>query len=292
MCKLVSFFVHHYKPQLELRVKEYLDSKKLTLDQWLESVKNNHHGDILCTYVLSMVMGTHTCVHLRGGLIWSTLQVVPLIHEELIERCPIHLVYLGFGIFLRLKCRPLFEVNVFPAPQVIGHVTSEQLAVMQQLVATAIKQEPITSTNTGTTQKGRTRKTTASVAAGSAEQLPRVEAELKTEPTHRTAQVLLRPFSVSITRLSQAKIDMYTKKTKRVPSPKLSIVVRKLPLQANQSVTLCTPQPTHPRTPISPAVIHAKTRTSAPQLHKKPLHKISGRPSELSQPRMHTFTVK
>ena len=85
---------------------------------------------------------------------------------------------------------------------------------------------------------------------------------------------------------------MYTKKAKRVPSPKLTIVVRKLPLQANQSVTLCTPQPTFPRTPISPAVTHSKTRTSAPQLPKKPLRKTSGRPSELAQPKMHTFTVK
>ena len=68
---------------------------------------------------------------------------------------PCNLVYLGFGIFLRLKCRPPIEVNVFPALQVIGHVTSEQPAVMQQLVAAAIKQEPITSTNTGTTHTGR-----------------------------------------------------------------------------------------------------------------------------------------
>ena len=141
-------------------------------------------------------------------------------------------------------------------------------------MAAAIKQEPITSTNTGTTQTGRTRKSTASAAAGSAKQLPRVEAELKTEPTHHTAQVIHRPFSVSITRLMQAEIDMYTKKVKRVPSPKLTIVVRKLPLQANQSVTLCMPQPTHPRMPISPAVTHAKTISSAPQLPKKPLCKI------------------
>ena len=48
MHKLVSFFICHYKSQLEPRVKEYLDSKKLTLDQCLESVKNNHCGDILC----------------------------------------------------------------------------------------------------------------------------------------------------------------------------------------------------------------------------------------------------
>ena len=61
----------------------------------------------------------------------------------------------GIWYILRLKCRPPTEVNVFLAPQVIGHVTSEQPEVMQQLVAAAIKQEPITSTNTGTTHTGR-----------------------------------------------------------------------------------------------------------------------------------------
>ena len=130
------------------------------------------------------------------------------------------------------------------------------------------------------------------MAAGSGEQLPRVEAELKTEPICHTAQVTNRPFSVTITRLMQAEIDLYTKKVKKVPGPKLTIVVRKMSLQANQSVTQSTPQPNHPRMPVSPVVTHAKTRASAPQLPKKPRCKISGRPSELVQPRMHTFSVK
>ena len=103
MRKLVSFFVRQYKTLLELRVRAYLDSKKLTLDQWLDAVKNNRRGDILCVYLLSLVTGRHTIVHLKGGINWCTLKVIPLLHEELIERCDIHLVYLGFGVFLHLN---------------------------------------------------------------------------------------------------------------------------------------------------------------------------------------------
>ena len=106
MRKLVSFFVHHYRKKFTECVKDYLEFKKLTLDDWLRFVKENHCGDILCIYMLSLVTGIYTCVHLKDKKIWSTLQVVPLLYHELISRCEVHLVYLGFGILLRLKHCP------------------------------------------------------------------------------------------------------------------------------------------------------------------------------------------
>ena len=57
MRKLVGFFVCQYKNKLTAHIKDYLQSKKLTLDDWLKSVKDNRHGDILCVYFLSMVTG-------------------------------------------------------------------------------------------------------------------------------------------------------------------------------------------------------------------------------------------
>ena len=103
MRKLVSFFVKRYKTLLGPRVHAYLDSKRLMLDQWLDAVKNNRRGDILCVYFLSLVTGRHTVVPLKGGINWCTLKSVPLTHDELIERYDIHLIYLGFGIFLCLN---------------------------------------------------------------------------------------------------------------------------------------------------------------------------------------------
>ena len=52
---------------------------------------------------LSLVTGRHTIVHLKGGINWCVLKVIPLLHKELVERCDIRLVYLGLGILLCLN---------------------------------------------------------------------------------------------------------------------------------------------------------------------------------------------
>ena len=48
MRKLTIFFVHWYKNLLFKKARDYLESKKLTLDDWLHSVAMNRCGDILC----------------------------------------------------------------------------------------------------------------------------------------------------------------------------------------------------------------------------------------------------
>ena len=57
MRKLIVFFVRHYKKMLSKKAQEYLESKKLTMDEWLNSVSMNRRGDILCLFLLSMVTG-------------------------------------------------------------------------------------------------------------------------------------------------------------------------------------------------------------------------------------------
>ena len=103
MRKLLCFFIRRYQRALEPNVTEYLQSKKLTLDDWLNAVKSNRCGDIVCVYFLSMIMGNLTFIHLKNDKVWSALKTVPLLHCELIECCEIHLVYMGFRIFLWLK---------------------------------------------------------------------------------------------------------------------------------------------------------------------------------------------
>ena len=39
--KIVIFFVHRYKELLTTKAQDYLDSKKLIIDEWLNSVHNN-----------------------------------------------------------------------------------------------------------------------------------------------------------------------------------------------------------------------------------------------------------
>ena len=178
ICKLVSFFVCHYKWPLTVQVQDYLDSKKLTLDEWLNSVKNNRRGDILYLYFLSMVTGRHTCVHLKNGVMWSTLKAVPMPHNEHVSRCDLHLVYLGFGTFLHLIPRPNIEVKEMP---VLGHITNDDPNVKQELIKMAVKQEKIGETSTTSSA------TTATASAGSASQLTRVESELCEIPPKASA---------------------------------------------------------------------------------------------------------
>ena len=89
----------------------------------------------MCVYLLSMMTSKHCAIPINGGKICCTLKVVPLIHAGLLERCPIHLVYLGFGIILRLERRPPIErvINIIPTKQVLGTVTSDDPKVLDKI---------------------------------------------------------------------------------------------------------------------------------------------------------------
>ena len=76
--------MRQYHTKITERVKEYLDSKKVSIDQWLSAVKDGPCGDIMCLYVLFIMNGKHTCVHLKNNKIWCTLLAVPLDHDELL----------------------------------------------------------------------------------------------------------------------------------------------------------------------------------------------------------------
>ena len=110
MRRWITYFVKQYPIQISHKAKAYLDLKRLSLDEWLGCVQEGRRGDILCVYLLSLATGVHTFVHLRNNKIWCTLQNVPTSHYELQNQCEQHLVYLGYGIFLRMQRRPTIPV--------------------------------------------------------------------------------------------------------------------------------------------------------------------------------------
>ena len=174
MRKLVTFFAKCYRAKLQPHITSYLASKIMTLEDWLISVGDNRRGDILSVFFLSIVTGRHVCIYLHGGKMWSTLQIVPTNHNELLNHCDLHLVYMGFGTFLRLIRRLSIEANITVT---LGEITSDNLNTLATLVA-KIKQE---QEFTGTTlmMHSTVRKPTA--AAGSASQLSLVKFEIKAE---------------------------------------------------------------------------------------------------------------
>ena len=201
------------------------------LKEWLKSVKEGRRGNILCVYLLSMATGTHTAVHLSNNRVWSTLEVMPTLLDDLMRQCNKHLVYLGLGVFLQLKERP--TVNI------LGTVTGQDPETHKLLVASvtqSIKQEKLEDGNTNVYPKKH-----VTVAAGSAAQLDRVEKELTTtvELTGTTStsvtptwdrqmkeagssnsagkpMVNILPFEIHLVRLTQQEISKYTRK--RLPS--------------------------------------------------------------------------
>ena len=213
MRKLTIFFVRRYKNLLFKRARDYLESKKLTLDEWMHSVAMNRRGDILCVFILSMVTGQHACIHLKEGRMWSTLRSVPVDHDEHVNLCDLHLVYLGFGAFLRLIPRPALITEECDLP-ILGYVVAEDPKTQMELTRRAIKEEKIgESTETHI----------VTAAAGSASQLSRVESELnmpqkmssssnptdKLEGTSQNLLALCKPLSVKLTKLSNLEMEKY-----------------------------------------------------------------------------------
>ena len=212
--------MRQHRKQITVKVREYLDSKKLSLDDWLRCVNEGRRGDILCMYLLSIATGVHTMVHLKNKL-WCTLHDKPQSHEEMLNRCEKHLVYLGFGIFLHLEKRKPPTLETLP---ILGIVSSDDPATQRELlhhVGVTIKTK---SAFTGTTPSAKMAKhPKASAAAGSKTQLERVEAEMKVEPStlkpqaisHKTLpctypMVEKYTFEVRIRRLTLKEIEKYT----------------------------------------------------------------------------------
>ena len=108
-----------------------------------------------------MATGTHTAVHLSNNRVWSTLEVMPTSHDDLMRQCNKHLVYLGQGVFLQLKEHP--TVNI------LGTVTGQDPETHKLLVASvtqSIKQEKLEDRNTNVYPKKH-----VTAAVGSAAQL-------------------------------------------------------------------------------------------------------------------------
>ena len=222
-----AYYVNLYPRQITQKVNNYLNSKKLTLDEWLKSIKDGRRGDILCVYLLSMATGSHTVVHMKHNKVWSTLKDRPASHDELIQKCDKHLVYLGLGIFLQLKEHVPFNI--------LGTITGQDPKTHKCLLASVTQSIKHEVQEDYEKQRFST-KHCATAAAGSEAQLERVEKEMRsttgiigttnnpatstrmkvTGPSVRSVKSVKKPmvnflpFEVRVVRLSKKEILKYT----------------------------------------------------------------------------------
>ena len=94
---------------------------------------------------LCCVTGVHCFVHLKWHNYWTSLKEIPNMHLEYMQRCNIHLSYLGQGTFVKLKLRTaLVSYKLFGVdhpvkleeknPVVIGTLTCEEDATLDILL--------------------------------------------------------------------------------------------------------------------------------------------------------------
>ena len=124
----------------------YLKSKGMTLEVWIDTIREGRKGDILSLYALSMLLDAHMVVHLHNGEVWSTLQTVPTEHGEVISWCLIHLAYLGRGLYIELTRgeTPLVVVppNITDMPNVESLVVEELTVAGTQTSNQTLESDP------------------------------------------------------------------------------------------------------------------------------------------------------
>ena len=136
----LKLFTISNQRNLEVRASCYLASKGLAFDNWTTSITDGMKGDILVLYTLCLLFDKHAIVHLRHGMVWSTLVELSQDHHVDIQKCVLHLCYVGRGLFVELieRMTPLEIVKDIEAVQslIIGELsTTEEQTI--RLIETA-----------------------------------------------------------------------------------------------------------------------------------------------------------
>ena len=139
----LDMFVRMHEKSFEQCGKDYFKTKGLTFSCWAESILDDRKADVMCIYSLCMLTEVHAWVHLHSSRVWTTLKNDRLDHETSMERCAIHLAYLGQGLYVSLHPHKLeIKFNLAQAadtemdvkPVIIGELTSNESSILDKLI--------------------------------------------------------------------------------------------------------------------------------------------------------------
>ena len=104
MRKWLGFFCIVHRQAIMSKAGRYMELKKLSIEEWSQSVKLNRRGDILSLFTLCALTSRHAMVHLRNGNLWTTVNAPDSYdHDKLLSICDVHLAYVGNGQFAELQ---------------------------------------------------------------------------------------------------------------------------------------------------------------------------------------------
>ena len=85
-----------------------------------------------------MMFSKHALVHLHDGVTWTTMDKLGESHSTDLDKCVIHLCYLGQGIFVELVKRDIplkiLEDNKAVQSLVIGKLSADESTSINQIV--------------------------------------------------------------------------------------------------------------------------------------------------------------
>ena len=103
-----------HKHQIAKFAKDYLDSKGLDISTWLTRPKTGKRADLLALFLLCKITKSHCFVYLKGCRYWTSLEENPVDHDTLLQKCNLHLAYLGCGNYAQLLLRTVtYEYEIF-----------------------------------------------------------------------------------------------------------------------------------------------------------------------------------
>ena len=92
MRKWLGFFSIVHRQAILSKADRYMELKKLSIEDWALSIKQNRCGDILSLFTLCALTSRHAMVHLRNGNLWTTVDTPESYdHDALLSICDIHL---------------------------------------------------------------------------------------------------------------------------------------------------------------------------------------------------------
>ena len=185
ICQWLNNFMLANQRNFELHASKYLASKVLSYENWLDSKSKGCKGDILALYGLCMLLSVHAIIHLKNGLVWTTLSELSDNHAKDLDKCELHLCYLGRGIFIELVKRQtplqvLEDKKDVVKSLVIGEITQDEYQSFDKAISMGLgiglKTGDCKSEHTKSTVS---KKSEVSASAGCPEDLPKVEKELR-----------------------------------------------------------------------------------------------------------------
>ena len=102
---LYHFMVEVYPKNFAGIGSSYFQSKRLSFQEWAAGILMDIKADFFALYGLCLLTKRHAVVHLKDGKIWTSLKNPPNDHDKILEMCQLHLVYLGWNLFVELTKR-------------------------------------------------------------------------------------------------------------------------------------------------------------------------------------------